>query len=306
MSVLPSFMVIGAGKSGTTSVYEYLKQHPEVFMSEVKETNFFALEGKEIKSEDQSKEQTEHYPWSVNNRAAYEQLFEGVKGEKAVGEVSPMYLYNAEAPAKIKEAIPEIKLIAILRQPVERLYSRYMHLVRENREPSNDFSDALQRDTIWWRRNDLVSEGFYAKYLERYYALFEADQIKVFLYEDLKNNRQVVMKEMFDFIGVDSNYMPETGTTYNQSGKIKNKRMDAIIGQNSVLVKAANQVAPGFVKAVKSSEGLRKAVNSLRAKNLEKVPLAHALKQKMTLEIYESEIKHLQTLLNRNLDHWLV
>lgn len=306
MSVLPNFMVIGAGKSGTTSVYEYLKQHPEVFMSEVKETNFFALEGKEVKAQDDSKEQTEHYPWAINNRQAYDQLFEGVTNEKAIGEVSPMYLYNPDAPAKIKAVLPNVKLIAILRQPVERLYSRYMHLVRESREPSQDFSDALQKDTVWWRRNDLVTEGFYAQYLERYYALFPASQVKVFLYEDLKNNREQVMAEIFDFIGVDAAFTPETGTTYNQSGKIKNRKMDALIGQNSVLVKAASAVAPGLLRAVKNSSGIRNVVNNLRAKNLEKVPLAASLKTRMTKEIYKNEIQHLQILLNRNLDHWLV
>jgi len=298
-------MIIGAGKSGTTSVYEYLKQHPEVFMSEVKETNFFALEGKEVKAEDNSPEQTEHYPWAINNRTAYEALFENVKSEKAVGEVSPMYLYNAEAPEKIKEALPNVKLIAILRQPVDRLYSRYMHLVRENRQPSNDFRDALREDSIWWRRNDLVSEGFYARYLHRYYDLFPASQIKVFLYDDLRNDGSRVMREIFDFIGVDADFVPETGTTYNQSGKIKNKRFDALIGQNSVLVKTVSRISPNMVKTIKSSKGLKKLVNSLRAKNLEKAPLSNELKREMTSSIYQSEIQKLQLLLNRNLEHWL-
>lgn len=274
-------------------------------MSEVKETNFFALEGKEVKEQDSSLEQTEHYPWAINNREAYEALFKDVRAEKAIGEVSPMYLYNEDAPQKIKKALPNVKLIAILRQPVDRLYSRYMHLVRENREPSQDFRDALKKDSIWWRRNDLVTEGFYAQYLSKYYELFPASQIKVFLYEDLRNDRSAVMREIFDFIGVDANFTPETGTTYNQSGKIKNRSIDAVIGQNSVLVQAASRISPGLVKSIKASKGLKKLVNGLRAKNLEKAPLSGELKKEMTSSIYRTEIQKLQLLLNRNLEHWL-
>lgn len=305
MSQLPDFIIIGAGKSGTTSLYEYLKQHPQVFMSAVKETNFFALEGSEIKQQDDSEEQTAHYPWAVNNLDDYLNLFREASGYKAVGEVSPMYLYHPEAPKRIKDKIPEVKLVAILRQPVERLYSRYMHLVRESREPKGSFADALNKETIWWRRNDLVTEGFYGTYLSRYYELFQKDQIKVFLYEDLRNKPKELLHDLFEFIGVDPDFEPATSDEFNKSGRIKSKKLDYLIGQNSAVVKTLNKVSPQLVKAVKESEALKRQVNKWRNKNLEKMPLDKALKLQMTKEIYRNDIELLQTILNRDLSAWL-
>ncbi|MGB0429098.1 MAG: sulfotransferase family protein [Bacteroidia bacterium] len=301
----PNFIIIGAGKSGTTTVYEYLRQHPQVFMSSVKETNFFALEGKQVKAVDDSEGQMEHYPWAINNEIDYLNLFSEVKSEKAVGEVSPMYLYNNDAPKNIKKRLPNVKLIAILRQPVERLYSRYMHLARESREPTAHFEDALDKDSIWWQRNDLVTEGFYGTYLERYFQLFDANQIKVYLYDELRQNENDLLKDLFRFINVDPNFAPHTGETFNKSGKIKNRKLDLLIGQNSILVKGINKLSPNLVQKIKASEGLKRTVNRLRNKNLEKAPLSKALKAQMTNAIYKDEILKLQKLINKDLSHWL-
>jgi hypothetical protein len=301
----PNFIIIGAGKSGTTSLYEYLRQHPQVFMSEVKETNFFALEGKEVKAVDDSTEQTEHYPWAINNLDDYLALFNDVKDEKAIGEVSPMYLYNEQAPENIYNKIPDVKLIAILRQPVERLYSRYMHLARENREPSPNFEDALDKNSIWWRRNDLVTEGFYGTYLTRYFNQFKPEQIKVYLYDELRKDEAALVNDMFGFIGVDADFSPTAGEQFNKSGRIKNKKLDLLIGQNSILVKGANAISPSLVKKIKESKGLKRAVNRLRNKNLEKAPLSKELKREMTHSIYKEEILKLQELINKDLSHWL-
>ncbi|MFY0673455.1 MAG: sulfotransferase [Bacteroidia bacterium] len=305
MQKWPNFIIIGAGKSGTTSLYEYLRQHPQVFMSDVKETNFFALEGKEVKAIDDSKEQTEHYPWAINNLNDYLKLFEDVKDEKAIGEVSPMYLYNEQAPKNIYKRIPNAKIIAILRQPVERLYSRYMHLAREGREPSANFSDAFDENSVWWRRNDLVTEGFYGTYLARYFDQFNADQIKVYLYDDLRRNEAEVVNDMFRFIGVDADFKPTAGEQFNKSGRIKNKKLDLLIGQNSILVRGANKFSPSLVRKIKESKGLKKVVNRLRNKNLEKAPLSKELKNEMTSAIYKNEILLLEDLLKRDLKHWL-
>ncbi len=306
MQVWPNFIIIGAGKSGTTTIYEYLKQHPQVFMSEVKETNFFALEGKEVKAIDDSEGQMEHYPWAINNEKDYLALFDKVTNEKAIGEVSPMYLYNELAPVNIHNKLPNVKLIAILRQPVERLYSRYMHLARESREPSKDFADALNENSIWWKRNDLVTEGFYGTYLKRYFKLFSPNQIKVFLYDDLRKNEAEVIKELFSFIGIDDEFVPTVGEEFNKSGRIKNRKLDLLIGQNSILVKGAQKISPSIVKKVKESEGLKRTINRLRNKNLEKAPLSKELKSEMTNSIYKNEILKLQDLINRDLSHWLV
>ena len=300
---LPNFLVIGAGKSGTTSLYEYLRQHPQIFMSPVKETNFFALEGEDI-SPKHDPDQRFHYPWSVTNLSDYQRLFEDAKDSQAIGEISPMYLYSEKAARNIKHHIPDIKLIVILRQPVDRLYSRFMHLTREQRAPSKDFADSLDRSTIWWKRNDLVREGFYYSHLSHYFNLFSENQIKIVLYEDFNFNTQLVMHELFEFIGVDPSFEPKVGTTFNASGVIVNRRLDRLIGQNSILKKRINSISPGLLKLITQNATLKRLVTRFRNRNLYTPNLDLSLKSKIYSEIYQEDVNNLERLLKRNLGHW--
>ncbi|HCX23590.1 MAG: sulfotransferase [Flammeovirgaceae bacterium] len=305
MNKLPNFMIIGAGKSGTTALYEYLAEHPDVYMSPVKETNFFALEGEMMVDPKDDPEQMFHYPWSVTNWEDYVKLFDGVETEKAIGEVSPMYLYSEEAAFRIKERFPDMKLIVILRNPVDRLYSRFMHLARENRKPTSRFEDALDRETIWWRRNDLVKEGFYHNHLQKYYDLFDKDQIKVILYDDFKSDPLKEVQNIYEFIGVNGWHEPDFNTEYNVSGLIKNPVIDKLIGQKSVIKELAAMVNPRLKDAIISNQQLKKWINQLRKKNLMKVPIPNNIRNAMIESVYGSDIQQLQHLINRDLSNWL-
>lgn len=305
MDKLPNFVIVGAGKSGTTALYEYLAEHPDVFMSPVKETNFFALEGTEMVEPKDDPNQEFHYPWSVTNWDDYQRLFDGVTNEKAIGEVSPMYLYSPDAAKQLKQRLPNVKIIAILRDPVDRLYSRYMHLARENREPSRRFEDALEQGNIWWKRNDLVQEGFYHTHLLKYYEQFPETQIKVFLYEDLKKDPLRVIQSIYDFIGVDGWYEPDFSVEYNVSGKIQNKAVDRLIGQNSKIKSLIAKVSPTLLNTITRNMALKKWVNKLRKKNLHKAPLSTSTRMEMINKIYRNEVQQLQQLINRDLNNWL-
>jgi len=305
MKTLPNFMIIGAGKSGTTSLYEYLKEHPEVYMSPVKETNFFAVEGETLVDAKADPNQMNHYPWSITDRAAYEDLFKDVKGEKAIGEVSPMYLYTPEAARKIKATIPNVKLVVILRNPIDRLYSRYLHLARENRLPSHDFSDALDKNSIWWKRNDLVQEGLYFKHLSIYFELFDQSQLKVFTYDELRKNPKKVIAELYDFIGVDATFQPDMSAEYNVSGFIKNKFADQLIGQNSLIKKTIAKASPRLLDAVTNNTNIKKWINGLRKKNLEKKPLDPTMRTQLLQLAYQEDINSLQSLLKIDFSNWI-
>src|ERR687883_42510 len=156
---MPNFFVVGAQKAGTTSLYYYLKQHPEVYMSPVKEPHFF--EGM----------QSEFYRpgrkvMPVTCLGDYQALFQGVSNEKAIGEASASCLYSPKAPALLKGAIPNAKLIAVLRNPVDRAYSNFLHCIRVNREPLPSFAGALQAEEGRIRNNwgplwHYKQKGFY-------------------------------------------------------------------------------------------------------------------------------------------------
>ncbi|MFT7031787.1 MAG: hypothetical protein ACJA2S_000283 [Cyclobacteriaceae bacterium] len=299
----PNFLVIGAGKSGTTSLYEYLNEHPEVFMSPVKETNFFALEGEQLVDQKDDPEQMSHYPWSVTDYDSYKDLFQDATSEKAIGEVSPMYLYSKKAALNIKERIPNVKLIAILRQPTDRLYSRYLHLARENRTPTSSIEDALDKQSIWWKRNDLIQEGFYHAHLKKYYALFPKEQIHVVLYDDFRTNPEAIIKEIYQFIGVDSSYSPSMNTEFNVSGFVANKKLDNIIGQNSMVKSWITKASPALTRYMSGNKMIKSWVNQMRNKNLKRPPLSKTLKIQIN-EIYRSEIDKLQNLISKDLSHW--
>jgi hypothetical protein len=138
---MPNFLVIGAGRSGSTSLYHYLAQHPQIFMSPVKEPKFFALEGHALDFRGPGDERIRVD--TTTTLTAYRSLFDGVRGELAVGEASTLYLSHEAAADAIARHVPEMKLIAILRDPAERAHSAFQHLTRDGYEPLANFEDAL-------------------------------------------------------------------------------------------------------------------------------------------------------------------
>jgi len=142
---LPTFLVIGAARSGSSSLHDSLRQHPQVFVSPIKEPHFFSNENKEpprgVPGAPRSTRVTD-----INR---YMELFEGAKPGMAVGEASVSYLYSEDAPDRIRHYVPDVRLVAILRNPVERAYSAFQYLRERGTEPYADFSEALEADTGW-------------------------------------------------------------------------------------------------------------------------------------------------------------
>lgn len=303
---IPDFLIIGAGKSGTTSLDNYLKQHPEIFISRFKEPNFYGYEL--VKSQDLGGDpsELEHYNNSVTNLRDYLKLFDAARPGQLIGETSNTYMYHEVAAARIKYYNPNVKLIAVLRQPTERLYSRYLHLAREDKRPTENFADCLNPQTIWWRRNDLIKEGFYSRYLERFYKLFPSENIRVFLYEDFSKKPSVVLKEIFSFLGIDSAFEIDLSVKYNESGLIKNKFLDKIYGGKGIISKTVKAIFPEtIVSFLRESTFVQKHLNKIRSKNLTKPKLDVNLYNKITEEVYREDIINLQELLGKDLSHWL-
>src|SRR3954454_23553703 len=203
----PTFLILGAAKAGTTALYHYLKQHPEVCMSEIKETNFFALMGRPLDFRGPG-DQEHINRFSVTTWGAYHSRFPDLTDAKAVGEASPLYLYSPEAPGRIARWLPRAKLVVILRDPVDRAYSAFLHLVRDGREAVRDFGEALRREKsrvadhwehIWHYR----AMGLYHEQLKRYADRFDRAQMRIYLHEDLEADPRGVLQDLFRFLGVD-------------------------------------------------------------------------------------------------------
>jgi hypothetical protein len=178
---LPNFLIIGAAKAGTNALYHYLRQHPQVYMSPWKEPKFFAFESEA----DLGFRAADGKDAPVNasvilDQAEYEKLFDGADHALARGEASTHYLYVEDSPRRIKALIPKARLIAVLRNPVDRAFSSYQHLVRDDLEPL-DFGPALDAEprriaehyAYLYRYTDM---GFYSEQLDRYERIFPEEQ----------------------------------------------------------------------------------------------------------------------------------
>ncbi len=306
---MPNFLIIGAAKSGTTSLYAYLKQHPDVYMSPIKEPKFFAVdEGGIVESVGKrGRYVSKSY---VNTLADYQALFKDARTEKARGEASPPYLYEPEAVRRIKRHLPDAPLIAILRHPVDRAYSAFLHQTREGLEVYDGFAEALRAEPGrieegWASLYHYRTMGLYAEQLERYYDAFDRDQIHVYLYDDLQRDAAGVTQDIFRVLGIDDTFLPDTLTRHNISGVPKNKLLHRVHhflkgSTRSGLKELGKRVLPRSMRGnVK-----RQLVRTLREKNLEKPPLLPEVRESL-LESYREDITKLQTLIGRDLSHWL-
>ncbi len=298
---LPNFLLIGAAKSGTTSIHNYLSQHPDIFMSSNKEPRFFAAE---LFNDPAAG------PGDANGRASacltpdsYQSLFLDVADEKAVGESSAVYIYSRTAPLKIAQFDPAMKIIAILRNPVDRAYSQFSKRVTLGIEPLSNFIEAIEAES--WRIEKgwhpiwhYVQRGFYCKQLKRYYAQFDAKQIRVFLYEDLQNDPKRLMKEIYGFLGVDDTIETNVDRKHNANSTTPRAAfINRFMHQPSRLTKAIQRIIP------KSHLALMTQVVR-RYNTREKPPISKAIRNSL-MRMFQADVEELQDLINRDLSMWL-
>jgi hypothetical protein len=289
---MPNFLIIGAMKSGTTALYYYLEQHPEVYMSPVKEPNFF------------SSQEQENAVDTVSHIGAYQHLFRGVSGEKAIGEASHSYLYEPRAAAEIRRYVPEAKLIAILRNPIDRAYSHFLHMVREGTEPLDDFAQALREDKVGVHKErifqDYIGRGFYYSQLERYFDIFDRDQVRVYLYEDLSAAPTSTLQDVFRFLEVDESFVPDVSLRRNVSGYPKYKNLDRLLRGQSRVKHALKIYLPAGLRW-----RLSRAFDDLKTRNLVGPPPIQPEVRQQLIRIYREEILKVQELIPRDLSGWL-
>lgn len=307
----PNFVIIGAAKSGTTAVWHYLKQHPKIYMSPLKHTRFFAFEvenpgfiGPPPKQRGPTA-QNPGMPYAITDIDVYHALFDGVRDEVAVGEASHSYLYQPRAAERIRGYAPGMKLIAILRNPADRAFSHYRQMVRDGREPIDDFVRALDEEGArvrdnWWPDFHYVQIGLYHAQLQRYFDLFRRDQIKIYLYEDLNSNPSGVLQDVFRFLGVDDTFVPEATVRYNASGIPKNETLHLILQKLRRFRPVAQRVVPETQYRHLLSLG-----SNLHNRNLTKPRLSPELRKRVIAEYFREDILELQRLIQRDLSAWL-
>lgn len=295
--ILPNFLIIGAGKAGTTSVYHYLRQHPEVFVSPIKEPAFFVWEG-------QSQDLIPAWRMPVRSLAAYAALFDGVRHEKAIGEASPTYLVDPRAAARIRHRLPQARLIAILRDPVERAFSSYCMHLRDGRE-RRSFEQAVADELLDWPCRSRIQPhrsylwyGLYAHHLGPYLTLFERSQLKICLFDDLAADPPGFMRQLFRFLEVDDGFVPRTAVRYNASGLPQHRLLGPLLNK-SALTRTLRRLLP---EPLRRRGALIQEI--LRSRQMIKPPVPPELRRRL-VALYRSDILALQDLIDRDLARWL-
>ncbi len=232
---LPDFLVIGAARSATTSLHYYLDQHPSITMSSIKEPNFFAFDHDVDPPRPLFDPTSSMVTKSISSRAAYEELFAHARPGDVLGEASPLYLYVRETPEQIERVLGEARFIAILRNPIDRAYSHWLHIRRGAAEDAVEgFRAACEREMAGGRAytpyasgTHVLRMGLYDVQLDRYTARFGRASLLVLDYDGLTERPQAALDEVCDHLGVDRHAF-QTSVQYNRSGVTKGRRGAAV------------------------------------------------------------------------------
>lgn len=291
---LPDFLIVGAAKSGTTSLYHYLKQHPQIFMPENKEPWFFSFNGMTTKD----KEIFNRKKGIITNFDEYLNLFNSAKTSQILGEASTTYLYlHDETIKNIKKYYPnwrDLKTVIIIRNPVDRAYSHYLNdtACGGNVRP---FEDVIKK----WESNQLskldnyIDYGFYYDQIKAYKDNF--NQVKVYLFEDLDTNSLSIIKDLYEFLCIDTSFFPDTTLKYNISAN-SSKFLNYLLYKSNLAKGTIKLMLPHSTRTKIKNFVIKKFTQKLHMKNHE---------QKILKEIYRENVSKLQYLINRDLTHWL-
>ena len=288
---LPNFICIGAAKSGTTTLYDILRQHPEIYISTFKEPHFFDI--------------PENYKNGID---WYEKNYFKNADKKVIAEFTPSYFFEKEAPKRIFNDLGDkVKFIVLLRHPVDRAYSHYLHSKRDEHEEL-DFEDSLnkeadrllkhiqKKDYLSYLRNSYISQGLYGDMMERYLKYFKLDNFMFIHFEkDFLLNRDKTILKVLEFLDVNHQIKLKTDLRSNPS-KDKSKTLKRIMKKGVV----------GFIKWLVPSVQLRQIIrNWIQRSNLQEYKaekLTRELRRQLFYSYFKENIDKFERLTNKKMD----
>jgi hypothetical protein len=293
----PDFFIVGAFKSGTTALYHYLRQHPQIFMPVHKEPLFF---GDDL---------TRRYGRLTFDE--YLALFRGARPDQRVGEASTWYLYSRSAAREIRDFSPDAQIIVMLRNPVDVMYAQHSQLVFNATENLTDFEMALEAEADRRRGQRLppgplrVENLFYresvrfADQLERYLEVFGRERIHVVLYDDFRDDTARVYRAVLEFMGVDPSFRPAFEVV-NESKRVRSRVLQRLVFQPPAPILASTRLLRRFPVAHR----VRAAVLRLNSSAQPRPTLNQALRSHLQEEMTPT-VERLSALLDRDLSHWV-
>ena len=293
----PNFFIVGAPKCGTTSLLHYLKQHPDIFMSDYNEPHYF---GKDL-----NKLNDVH----ITEKNKYLNLFSKVNDEVIIGEKSPYYLYSSLAPIEINKFNPNAKIVIMLRQPTAMIHSMHSQYYYSGNENEGNFSRALTLEVNRKKGEyipnniDLIEKLFYKTYvyklptqIKAYLEIFNKGNVEFILLEELKNATDETYKKILRFLGVNSSFVPEFNIINpHKTYRVKIIR-DCIKFYSPILGKMRS-------KCNINSLGIMKFIERVNTRYIVKSAIETKLKERLDKEFFPI-IKELEKIINRDLSQW--
>lgn len=295
----PDFFIVGGPRCGTTSMRNYLQEHPDVFMAR-------PGHGNHLFSSDL------YRPNSIRDEQSYISLFDEAKDEKRVGERSAHYLHSKRAAAEIKEFMPPAKIIIMLRNPVDVIYSMHSLYVYIGLESVVDFEAALDAEEDR-RRGLLLPKGVslrevwrflyrekaeFTEQVQRYLDVFGSGNVHVIIFDDFVRDTAKVYEETLSFLDVSPSFPPEF-QKFNANRRVRSEALHRFI-------KRPLQPVRSLVKAVTPFQLRQRMVNGLlqlNTKHAPSPPLSQKLRKQLQAE-FLPEVEQLSELLGRDLTHW--
>lgn len=285
----PNFLIVGAMRSGTTSLHQYLIQHKSIFMpKEVKEPAYFSkFPG------------SSPYDIRKPTKEEYLALFQNVTDEKAIGEASVVYLRDPDSPQLIHDTLPDVKIIMILRDPVEQAFSHYLRFFRNNSNFS--FSKAIRKDyenlktssktkTNYDSLGNPLMYGLYGTQLKRYLEFFDMKQIKIFIYEEFFISLEKSLNDLIKFLDIDESFTSLNLQKYNEH-YIPRKNLISLM-KNPIIKSLGTSLLPENTRI--------NLYKKLRSKGTQK-PQFNSDDKNFLKDVYSSEVSELEQLLTRKL-----
>jgi len=278
----PNFFIVGAPKAGTTSLYWYLKNIPGIYMSSIKEPNYFSI-----------KTMPKDHPLRpIRDKRKYLNLFKNVTDEKIIGEASPRYLDDPEAPKLIHELVPHARILISLRDPVERIFSSYTKKMGEGNFHMS-FNDELQKalhKKIDPRKHSLkLEEGMYSENVKRYFDIFGREQVKVIIFEEFIKDVKGTVEEILRFLGFNQKLDNFEAEVHNPFLVARGPIARYILSHKSTGLIAKKVLSPSV------RETLREKVLSKKSPK----PKMEPQERETLIQFYREDVKKLEGILGR-------
>ncbi len=300
---LPNFLIVGAAKSGSTSLYHYLNQHPEVFMPINKEPNFFVSEYQLQTSPNCPSFKIDRRRMVFNEEDYYKLFIDAKKEHKAIGEATVTYLYKPEcAIPNIKEYLGDPKIVIILRNPVKRAFSQYSYVCELGLEKYS-FQDAISREPLrlkdnWSSTFAYLDQGRLYSQVKSYKEAFS--NVHIIFLEEFINDKQNHLCELYRFLNIDDSFENSFDKEYNVSGVPRLKYFHKLLVHENPLKTIIRKMLNPFI----SPDKLRAVARNARSYNQgEKMAISEEDK-KCLQQVYNDEILSLEHYLGRNLNIW--